>query len=192
MGPVRIKRLFFVQTYYFIRIQLLNRKQFQAVLLFINLSALIAMKNSNSVDDILLYAIKSEKETAEFYLRLSTRARNLKTKRIFEQYAREEFTHVVRLTKVRDRKPYENMEEQLSDFKLSNYVLDLKPDSNLSYSGELALAMRKVLATFRLYFDLASRANDNETQSVLQALAEDEAKHKLGFEIEYNESLLCC
>jgi len=148
------------------------------------------MKRTNSVDDILLYAIKSEKETADFYLRLSSKARNTKIKRVFEQYAREEFAHISKLTRVRDNGPIENMKKQVSDFKISDYSIDLTPASNLSYSDELVLGMRKVRATLKLYFQLASNSNDNETRETLKSLTCQEEEHKRGFEIEYNESLL--
>lgn len=150
------------------------------------------MNDDNSVDEILLYAIRSEQETAYFYLRLSHKARNAKVKRIFEQYAREVFAHIVRLTRVRENGPTENVLNKLSGFKLSDYVIDLSPASNLTYSEELVLAMRKIRATFKLYFDLASKANDQDTHALLVTLAQEETKHKLGFEVEYNESLLVC
>lgn len=148
------------------------------------------MKKDNSVDEILQYAIRSEQETADFYLRLSNKARNLKVRHVFEQYAREEFAHVVRLTRVRENGPVENRMIPVTDFNISDYTVDLKSSSDLTYTNDLVLAMRKSRATFRLFFDLASKTNDIETSNIFKALAQDEAKHKLGFETEYNESLL--
>lgn len=150
------------------------------------------MNKFNSVDDILHFAIRSAQETADFFIRLSKQARNSKMKRVFETYAREEFAYMVRLTRVREIGPLEITQEQMEDLKLSDYVIDLRKDKELKYSEALIMAMRKVRAAFRLYHDLASKTPNSEIQTVFRSLAEAEVKHKRGFEIEYNESLLLC
>ena len=150
------------------------------------------MKNASSIDEILLYAIKSEKETADFYLHLSNIARNSKIRQTFELYARDEFAHISKLTRVRENGPVENISEKLQDFKLSDYTIQIDTSAKRSYSEELVLAMRKLRASSRLFCDLASRAYDQETSKILKILAEEESKQKLGVEIEYNDSLLLC
>lgn len=150
------------------------------------------MNRFNSVDEILHFAIRSAQETADFFIRLSKQARNSRMKRVFEQYAREEFAYMVRLTRVREIGPLEISEEQIEELKVSDYVIDLKSAKDLQYSDALIMAMRKVRAAFKLYLDLASKTPNDEIQSVFRSLANEEAKHKVGFEIEYNESLLLC
>ncbi|MFH1120987.1 MAG: ferritin family protein [Bacteroidota bacterium] len=150
------------------------------------------MNRFNSVDEILHFAIRSAQETADFFTRLSKQARNTRMKRVFEQYAREEFAYMVRLTRVREIGPLEITEEQMKELRLSDYIIDLKSARDLQYSEALVMAMRKVRAAFKLYLDLASKTPNDEIQSVFRSLANEEAKHKRGFEIEYNESLLLC
>lgn len=150
------------------------------------------MKTFSSVDEILHFAIKSAKETADFFIRLSKQARNSKVKRVFERYAREEFAHMVHLMKVREIGPMELTKEQMDDLRISDYTLDLRETKDLVYTEALVMAMRKVRVAFKLYLDLAAKTPNDEIQTVLKNLANTEARHKRGFEIEYNEALLLC
>jgi hypothetical protein len=49
--------------------------------------------------------------------------------------------------------------------------------------------MKAEKAAFRLYHDLASTRQDAHLKSMLLTPARGEAKHKLRYEIEYDESL---
>ena len=49
--------------------------------------------------------------------------------------------------------------------------------------------MRMEKAAFRLYSDMAAMAEDEAIRQSLLALANEEAKHKLHFEIEYDDSV---
>jgi rubrerythrin len=50
--------------------------------------------------------------------------------------------------------------------------------------------MKKEKAAFRLYSDLAGLADDAQLRNTFLFLAQEEAKHKLRFEIEYDENVL--
>ena len=51
-------------------------------------------------------------------------------------------------------------------------------------------AMKEEKAAFRLYSDLADRTDNAAAKEVLLMLAQEEAKHKLRFEIEYDDNIL--
>ncbi|MHC1775558.1 MAG: ferritin family protein [Lentimicrobium sp.] len=148
------------------------------------------MKTFKSVDEILHFAVRSAQETAHFFTRLSKQARNAKLKQEFEKYAREEFAYMVRLTKVREIAPLGISNQQLKDLVVSDYHIDLNSTRELKYSDALVMAMRKARASLKFYLDIASRTPNDEIQSVFRSLANEEAKHKRRFEIEYNESIL--
>ena len=67
---------------------------------------------------------------------------------------------------------------------------EVEPDEDLDYQKALILAMKKEKAAFMLYTDLADQADDAELKDVFKALAQEEAKHKLRFEIEYDNVYL--
>jgi rubrerythrin len=50
--------------------------------------------------------------------------------------------------------------------------------------------MNKEKAAFKLYSDLAKIAPNNEIREIFLSLAQEEAKHKLRFEIEYDDYVL--
>lgn len=50
--------------------------------------------------------------------------------------------------------------------------------------------MNKEKASFRLYTNLSERAPNAELKNLFLMLAQEEAKHKLRFEIEYDEYVL--
>ena len=41
-----------------------------------------------------------------------------------------------------------------------------------------------------MYLDLAAKAPNEEISAIFSSLAQEEAKHKLRFELEYDESIL--
>jgi len=60
----------------------------------------------------------------------------------------------------------------------------------MTYAQALVVAMSKEKAAFRLYYDLAKTAGNEEMRDIFIALAQEESKHKLRFEIEYDEYVL--
>jgi rubrerythrin len=60
----------------------------------------------------------------------------------------------------------------------------------MNYQDALVLAMKKEKAAFRLYLDLANEVQSEDQKDLFLALAQEEAKHKLRFEIEYDEVVL--
>ena len=60
------------------------------------------------------------------------------------------------------------------------------PELDMDYKDMLMLAMEKEEAAFRTYVNLLPNVQDQESREVLLAIAEEEVKHKLRFEIEYD------
>jgi len=50
--------------------------------------------------------------------------------------------------------------------------------------------MKKEKKAFKMYTDLAATTEDAGLQSVFLGLAQEEAKHKLRFEIEYDDYVM--
>ncbi len=60
----------------------------------------------------------------------------------------------------------------------------------MDYKDALVLARKKEKAAYRLYLDLAEITNSKEMKDAFLFLAQEEAKHKLRFEIEYDDIIL--
>lgn len=143
-----------------------------------------------SVDDLLDFAIGREEEAYAFYMELAGRVQSGDMKAVFEGFAREEAGHKTKLQGVRAGKRLLPAEGKVQDLKIADYLVDVAPVPSMDYQEALILAMKNEKAAFRLYSDLAAATDDAGLKVTLSALAQEEAKHKLRFELEYDEQIL--
>jgi len=121
---------------------------------------------------------------------LATRLDKPSMKQVFTQYASEELGHRRKLEGIKAGKILLPSRKQVLDLKLADYLVDVDPEADLDYQETLILAMKREKAAFRLYSDLANATDDPEVKLTFMALAQEEAKHKLRFEIEYDDQIL--
>lgn len=148
------------------------------------------MEKFNSIDEILDFAINAEQEAVDFYNQLAENAKTEDMRLVFTSFAQEEISHKARLTTIKKEGSYKAEPKQIADLKISNYVVDITPTPDMTYQDALVLAMKKEKAAFKLYYDLAKVASDVKMRDVFLSLAQEESKHKLRFEIEYDEYVL--
>jgi rubrerythrin len=60
----------------------------------------------------------------------------------------------------------------------------------MTYEEALILAMKKEKNAFRLYMMLSGETTDPSMKALFLSLAQEESKHKLRFEVEYDEYIL--
>jgi rubrerythrin len=60
----------------------------------------------------------------------------------------------------------------------------------MTYPEALLFAMKSEKAAFRLYDALATATHDPVLALLFRSLAQEEARHKLRFELEYEENVL--
>jgi rubrerythrin len=149
------------------------------------------MKTLDTLNEILDFAINSEQEAVDFYTELANRQTNPQVKSMFLEFASEEVKHKARLVKVKQDGIFDlEVSESPTDLKISDYVVNVKPNPDMEYSDALVLAMKKEKAAFKLYIALSERTSNKNLSEVFKALAIEESKHKLKFEIEYDEYVM--
>ncbi len=148
------------------------------------------MDRFNSVNEILDFAMQSEQEAVDFYTSLAAKMKNEEMKATFLQFASEEVGHKARLQKIKDEGVFDMEVERVHDLKISDYVVRARATNDMEYRDALVLAMKREKAAFKLYMKLAESTNDKKLQKVFQALAVEESKHKLRFEIEYDDYVM--
>lgn len=149
------------------------------------------MSNPSTVDEILEFAIESEQAAADLYLSLAKQAKNPVIKKTFEDYAAEEMMHKAKLLDVQSGELLLTPSEKpVLDLKISDYTVEEEPGVDADYPTVLIYAMKKEKAAYRLYTDLAANTDVPELKELLLGLAQEEAKHKLQFELEYDENFL--
>ncbi len=148
------------------------------------------MDSFASVNDALDFAIEREQEAYDMYSDLATKTDNPGTKAVFIQFAGEELGHKTKLESVKKGRKLASVEKKIMDLKIGNYLVDVELREGMSYQDALIVAMKREQAAYTMYRDFAVRAPDAEMQDLFLGLAQEEAKHKLRFEVEYDEKIL--
>ncbi|MDR3610781.1 MAG: ferritin family protein [Ignavibacteriaceae bacterium] len=147
------------------------------------------MKLFASVDDILDFAIKNEQDAVDFYTKYSVLVKG-EIKNVFLEFAQEEIKHKARLTKIKEEKMFEFTQEKINSLNLTDYTTSANFSIDMDYQDALMLAMLKEKAAFKLYINLAQKTDVPFLKQVFLSLAQEESKHKLRFELEYDEFIL--
>ncbi|MHC4106022.1 MAG: ferritin family protein [Planctomycetota bacterium] len=147
------------------------------------------MDEFNSIEEILEFAIAGEIEASQFYIDLAGQMDNQAMREVFEDFAREELAHKTKLEGVKKGNIQPKIGE-VADLKIADYMVDIKPSPSMDYQSAIILAMKKEKAAFKLYTTLASKMQDPELRNMFLSLAQEEAKHKLRFEIEYDDVVM--
>lgn len=147
------------------------------------------MDSSDSFDVVLDFAIDKEIEANRFYVGLAKKMKNPAMRRVFESFAKEELGHKAKLEAIKQGQKIQPA-AKVTDLRIADYVVDVEPGPDMSYQDALVLAMKNEKAAFRLYMDLADQVQNKDQKAIFLVLAQEEAKHKLRFEIEYDDAVL--
>ncbi len=148
------------------------------------------MTQWQSVDEVLDFAIEREQESADFYTDLAGKMERKYMQEVFEGFAREELAHKARITAIKDGRLLAPAARSVTDLKIGDYLVAEEPTTDMQYQDALIVAMKKEKAAYRLYNDLAGATDDASLRETFLGLAQEEAKHKLRFEVEYDEHFL--
>jgi rubrerythrin len=108
-------------------------------------------------------------------------------RKVFEDLAQEELEHKARLELEIMKTGKTVSEQQKLARPDSDYILsDDQSPLDMDYRDMLLLGMEKEEAAFRTYVNLVASVHDEQSQELLLALAEEEVRHKLRFESEYD------
>ena len=148
------------------------------------------MQEFNSIDDVLDFAIQKEQEAHDMYMGLAANLARPEMKAVFEQFAQEELGHKAKIEAVKLGGELKAIEEKVQNLKIADYLVDIEPSPSMTYQEALIIAMQAEKRAYLLYNDLAEKAEDGALVELFLTLAQEEAKHKLRFEIEYDENVM--
>jgi rubrerythrin len=144
-----------------------------------------------NLDEILKDSIEREQAAHDFYMDLAHKTKRPGMREVFEQFAGEELAHKAKLLQVKSGKVKLSPDTKVEDLGIAAHQAKVEPQQgDLDYAQALSLAMQREKDSFRLYTQLAARADDPTARELFAGLAQEEAKHKLRFEIEYDEAIL--
>lgn len=148
------------------------------------------MAEFETVEEILELAIAREEDAHVFLMALAARMVNPDVRKVFEELAAEELEHKARLELeiIKTGRVVTESKKKLY-FETNDYAEEVGSEIDMDYRDVLTMAMQKEESSFRLYVDLASRVTDEDAYETLLALAEEEVRHKMRFEMEYDNIL---
>jgi len=144
----------------------------------------------NTVEEILDFAIDREQQAADFYSNLAERVNSAWMKDMLLGFSKEEMRHKGKLKSVKLGDKLLNADQHVQDLKIADYTVDVEPAEDISLQDALIVAMKREKAAYRLYSDMAANIDDPELKSLFLGLAQEEAKHKLYFEVQYDEQIM--
>jgi len=130
------------------------------------------------------FAIQREEQAHDFYTTLAGMATTEEMRLALSRFAQEELKHKETLSalKMQNAKP---PQEKVRDLRISDYVTDVEPTPEMPYKDALIIAIKKEANALRFYRDFAAITVDEDLKNTFLTLAQEEAKHKLRFETEY-------
>ncbi len=147
--------------------------------------------NFQTVDELLDFAISEEEKASEFYAGLADRMDRPWMKKIFNEFSREELGHKAILEGIKKSGDLQPLQEKIPDLKiLEGLHVAPEPSNQIDYQQALIIAMQAEKEAYILYTTLAELTQDEKAKSVLYRLAQEEARHKLRFEMEYDEMIM--
>jgi rubrerythrin len=111
-------------------------------------------------------------------------------KTMFEELAQEEQKHREILEGVEKKDVSEYKLEKIPDLKIGDFVEEEEFSPDMDYASALRFAMKREEHSLKLYNHMAEGTDDPELKKLFSAFAQEEAKHKLRLETEYDENVL--
>jgi len=136
------------------------------------------------------FAIEQEQAAVDFYAALAGKVKEAHVRDTLLDFAEQERRHKVKLLGLRDRPALPKASGKTTDLQISDYLVEVEPTPELSFQGALIIAMKKEKAAYRMYRDLAAYSDDPDLRDAFLFLAQEEANHKLSFELEYDQIIL--
>jgi len=146
--------------------------------------------NSKKFDEIIDFAINREYDAMKFYQDMQGMVKFNSQKELLKDFELMEQGHAEILKNIRNTDFKEIEIPEIENLEISDYIVESKPTSDMSYQDIIILAMKREEASYRLYNDMADRVGNQNIKKLFLKLASEEAKHKLHFEKIYDKEIL--
>ncbi len=140
--------------------------------------------------EIVAFAILKEQEAVDAYTAAAGMVKHANVRGMLLGLARQEEGHKQKLMGIDSESLPETSLKEIPDLKISDYTDDVQITADMSYQDLLTIAMKREEVAHNLYTRLASISDEPEIRQLFEFLAQEEAKHKLALEKEYDEHIL--
>lgn len=143
------------------------------------------MREFQSIQDVLNFAISLERISQQFYDDLAGRVDDPGTQYFLLEMSREEALHEEQLRSL-VQEDVEELSGEAPPDEVQLYVQAMRVPDELDYKKAVKVAYDKEAASQMLYSLLSQVVESESIQEFLRALAKQEKKHKEFFAKEYN------
>ncbi len=144
----------------------------------------------NAFNEIIEFAIRNEEKAIYSYGSLAEIARTPGLKKLLLELQEEEKNHKKLLQEITEEK-IESLEiEEVTDLKISDYLEEEPPGSDMNFQDLLILAAKKEQRAVELYSDMERKVENKELKRLFEFLIQQEKSHKLKLEEEYEKHVL--
>lgn len=143
------------------------------------------MKKFSSINEVLDFAVNKEIESHIFYMELADFVEQPEMAEVLTNLAMEELKHKAVLESIQAGRTTLN-EKEVGNLGVTETVKEVNPDAKMDYVEMLVVGMKREEIARQLYTDLASIAQNRQIRDIFLKLAQQEADHKLRFELEYD------
>lgn len=140
--------------------------------------------------EVITFAIRKEAEAYNLYKTYSQLTKTPGLKTMFEELAQEEKRHREILEQIDRKDVSEYKLEKIPDLKIGDFVEEQEFSPDIDYASALRFAIKREEHSLELYNHMAEGTDDPQLKKLFSALAQEEAKHKLRLETEYDENVL--
>jgi rubrerythrin len=144
----------------------------------------------NNFKEVVTFAIRKEAEAYNLYTTYGQLSKNPGTKVMFQELAKEEQRHREILEGVKKEDVTAYKLEKIPDMKISDFVDEQEFSPDMDFASALRLAIKREEHALKLYNHMAQGTDDVQLKKLFSSLAQEEAKHKLRLESEYDENVL--
>lgn len=141
-------------------------------------------------ENVIAFAAENEKAAFELYETMKDAAKKQSAKVMFGELAAEELKHKRFFEGVTAKNMPDVQLKEVIDLKISDYLVDVEFKPDMEYQDILIMAMKREESAVKLYNDMAAQTENPKLGKLLRFMAQEEAKHKLRLEIEYDENVL--
>jgi len=144
----------------------------------------------NNFKEVITFAIRKEAEAYNLYTTYSQLVKTPGLKQMFQELAQQEQKHREILEGVEKKDVARYQLKEIPDLKIGDYVKEEEFSQDMDYASALRLAIKREEYSLKLYNHMASGTVDPELKRLFSVLAQEESKHKLRLETEYDENIL--
>lgn len=148
--------------------------------------------NFQSLNDVLIFAIRKENDARELYLMFRDMVKDPGAKTLLQELADQEHGHKNLLEKTLKDQDVDRIggKKEVADLHLSDHMVAEEVGPNSSAQDVMLFAMKMEQASYNLYRALLENYWGTAIEGVLARLVQEELKHKETLEKEYDEHFM--